>query len=73
MVCVVRSADQFIAYKHRTNNATIEVIIEGSNFNNSLAGSLACPNAYVKPSGSQARETWVNTYLQNGNDPRSYS
>ncbi|KAI9171429.1 3-phytase A [Paramyrothecium foliicola] len=47
-----------------TNNATIEVIIEDSNFNNSLAGALNCPNAYPKSTGNAARDTWVGVYLK---------
>ncbi|QYT00995.1 3-phytase [Trichoderma simmonsii] len=47
-----------------TNNATIEVIIEASGFNNSLAGSLNCPNSYTKISANEAKQQWINTYLQ---------
>ena len=50
----------------RTNNATIEVIIEADNFNNSLAGSLNCPSAYNKTSPEKPRDTWVDVYLKNG-------
>ncbi|POR31220.1 3-phytase A [Tolypocladium paradoxum] len=46
-----------------TNNATIEVIIEENGFNNSLAGSLNCPNSRTKWSSNEARDTWVHTYL----------
>ncbi|WXC54634.1 hypothetical protein SNK03_000625 [Fusarium graminearum] len=46
-----------------TNNATIEVIIEAPGFNNSLAGSLNCPNAdkadYVTPVAA-----WYEIYLK---------
>lgn len=56
-------------YRRRTNNATIEVIIESSGFNNSLAGSLACPNAYVKSVATETKETWINTYLKDGSSP----
>jgi hypothetical protein len=49
-----------------TNNATIEVIIEDNGFNNSLAGSLNCPNAYKMSSGDEARNTWIHKYLQDG-------
>lgn len=49
----------------RTNNATIEVIIEAPGFNNSLAGTLNCPNGkkadYVTPVA-----TWYEKYLKNG-------
>lgn len=51
---------------HRTNNATIEVIIEEDKFNNSLAGSLSCPNAYPTATGNEARDTWIHKYLQDG-------
>lgn len=46
-----------------TNNATIEVIIEGRGFNNSLAGSQNCPNSndgsYLEPV-----KTWAEIYLK---------
>ncbi|EQL02205.1 3-phytase A precursor [Ophiocordyceps sinensis CO18] len=48
-----------------TNNATIEVIIEERGFNNSLAGSLNCPNSWTKSSGEEARNHWVRSYLAN--------
>ena len=51
---------------HRTKNATIEVIIEDGGFNNSLAGSLNCPNAWVKSTGAEAQKTWVDIYLKDG-------
>ncbi|GAO18775.1 hypothetical protein UVI_02052590 [Ustilaginoidea virens] len=47
-----------------TNNATIEVIIEKRGFNNSLEGSLNCPNAYTKTPGNEARKAWTHKYLQ---------
>ncbi|GFP53820.1 hypothetical protein ACSS6W_001432 [Trichoderma asperelloides] len=46
------------------NNATIEVIIEASGFNNSLAGALSCSNAFSKTSANEARQRWIDTYLQ---------
>ncbi|OAA48687.1 3-phytase A precursor [Metarhizium rileyi] len=46
------------------NNATIEVIIEEGGFNNSLAGSLNCPNAYTKSPGNEARSVWIHEYLK---------
>lgn len=49
-----------------TNNATIEVIIEQSNANNSLAGYLRCPNAWKNNGGSQASKEWQTNYLSNG-------
>lgn len=49
----------------RTNNATIEVIIEGRGFNNSLAGSQNCPNSndgsFLEPV-----KTWAEIYLKGG-------
>ncbi|KIE03226.1 3-phytase A precursor, partial [Metarhizium majus ARSEF 297] len=45
-------------------NATIEVIIEQKGFNNSLAGSLNCPNANAKSSGNEAVNTWIHEYLK---------
>ena len=53
----------------RTNNATIEVIIEEKGFNNSLAGTLNCPNAYTKTPGNEARDEWIQVYLANGSSP----
>jgi hypothetical protein len=50
----------------RTNNATIEVIIEASGFNNSLTGALSCSNAYSKTAANEARQKWIDTYLQDG-------
>ncbi|KAG9257813.1 histidine phosphatase superfamily [Emericellopsis atlantica] len=47
-----------------TKNATIEVIIEDGGFNNSLAGSLNCPNASPKSTGGEAQKTWVDIYLK---------
>jgi hypothetical protein len=49
----------------RTNNATIEVIIEAAGFNNSLAGDLNCPNA-AKADYESPVEAWVEIYLQDG-------
>ncbi|KHO00010.1 3-phytase A precursor [Metarhizium album ARSEF 1941] len=46
------------------NNATIEVIIEENGFNNSLAGSLNCPNSYTKSPGNEARSAWTHEYLK---------
>ena len=55
----------------RTNNATIEVIIEAPGFNNSLAGNLNCPNAekadYVTPVA-----TWYKKYLKDGLSHKGY-
>ncbi|XWW92257.1 hypothetical protein V2A60_000180 [Cordyceps javanica] len=46
------------------NNATIEVIIEGRNYNNSLAGYLNCPNSNTKTPGYEAPTTWIGIYLK---------
>jgi hypothetical protein len=50
-----------------TNNATIEMIIEQSGFNNSLAGYDNCANSnnYRSAGGTNATIQWVSTYLQN--------
>ncbi|OAA37269.1 3-phytase A precursor [Beauveria brongniartii RCEF 3172] len=46
------------------NNATIEVLIEGRNYNNSLAGYLNCPNSFIKSPGLEAPTAWINVYLK---------
>jgi len=67
---MLKSAEYFVAGffgLEWTNNATIEVIIEQDNFNNSLAGWLNCPNGHKAPRlGTEAQKVWVETYLQNG-------
>ncbi|PSS03648.1 3-phytase A precursor [Coniella lustricola] len=63
---MLKSAEYFMAGffgLEWTNNATIEVIIEAAGFNNSLAGSKACPNT-AKESGAQAVAEWTKVYLQ---------
>lgn len=50
----------------RTNNATIEVIIESKGFNNSLAGSQNCPNAWNRSSNNDALAKWTGIYLKDG-------
>lgn len=65
---MLKSAEYFMAGffgLEWTNNATIEVIIEADGFNNSLAGSKACPNS-KKERGSNATYEWVDVYLQKG-------
>lgn len=49
-----------------TNNATLELIIEETGFNNSLAGYKNCPNSsnWRNSGGRNATDTWVNVYLQ---------
>ncbi|CAN8099809.1 unnamed protein product [Discula destructiva] len=64
---MLKSAEYFMAGffgLEWTNNATIEVIIEENGFNNSLAGSKACPNAHKEEGGVNATAEWVATYLQ---------
>lgn len=50
-----------------TNNATLEVIIETTGFNNSLAGYDNCNNSNlaVNEGGSNASAAWASTYLKN--------
>ncbi|KAF4416295.1 3-phytase A precursor [Fusarium acutatum] len=47
----------------KTNNATIEVIIEAVGFSNSLAGDLNCPNT-AKADYKSPVEAWIEIYLQ---------
>ena len=54
----------------RTRNATIEVIIEGKGFNNSLAGYDNCPNSAKEQAGYDAARIWAGNYLQNGESAR---
>ncbi|KAH8602612.1 histidine phosphatase superfamily [Bisporella sp. PMI_857] len=53
-----------------TNNATIEVIIEGEGFNNSLAGYDNCKNAnnFRNLGGRNATDEWVSIYLKNATE-----
>lgn len=65
---MLKSAEYFMAGffgLEWPNNATIEVIIEEKGFNNSLAGSKACPNA-GKEAGINATIQWMEVYLQKG-------
>ncbi|KAM0281949.1 hypothetical protein ACHAQH_003295 [Verticillium albo-atrum] len=65
---MLKSAEYFLAGffgLEWTNNATIEVIIEQGGFNNSLAGYLACPNAWKHQVGSEASLDWQSRYLAN--------
>lgn len=69
---MLKSAEYFMAGffgLEWPNNATIEVIIEEKGFNNSLAGSKACPNA-AKEAGVNATIQWVDRYLQRGKQCR---
>lgn len=42
------------------------MIIEGGGFNNSLAGSSNCPNAYSKLDWKEPAMDWANIYLKDG-------
>ncbi|PHH75259.1 hypothetical protein CDD80_2505 [Ophiocordyceps camponoti-rufipedis] len=48
-----------------TKNATIEVIIDDTGFNNSLSGANNCPNALPQTVGKAAAAVWMDKYLQN--------
>ena len=67
---MLKSAEYFLAGffgLQWTNNASLEVIIEGNNFNNSLAGYDNCNNSntYVSTGGANASTIWENIYLHN--------
>ncbi|KZF19204.1 phosphoglycerate mutase-like protein [Xylona heveae TC161] len=67
---MTKSAEYFLAGffgQEWTNNATIEVIIENSGFNNSLAGGKNCKNSNgdVSALGDDATAQWYNIYLAN--------
>ncbi|KAI4196349.1 MAG: hypothetical protein LQ350_006600 [Teloschistes chrysophthalmus] len=67
---MLKSAEYFMAGffgLEWTNNATLELIIEQQNFNNSLAGYFQCnnSNAAVNAGGNNASMVWENVYLQN--------
>lgn len=69
-------AHLYLTHLNRTNNATIEVIIEERGFNNSLEGSANCPNSYTKSPGNSARKIWIHKYLKDGtpcNSERSWN
>lgn len=65
MLMIVQDGSTSSIDSDRTNNATIEVIIEAAGFNNSLAGDLNCPNT-AKADYKSPVEAWVEIYLQNG-------
>lgn len=50
-----------------TNNATLEAILEGDGFNNSLAGYDNCNNSNlaVAEGGTNASKIWEGEYLKN--------
>ena len=67
---MLKSAEYFMAGFFGlgwTNNATLEVIIEGNNYNNSLAGYDNCNNSNlaVSAGGTNASAVWENIYLAN--------
>ncbi|KAK4231796.1 3-phytase A [Podospora fimiseda] len=65
---MLKSAENFMAGffgLEWTNNATIEVIIEGTGYNNSLAGYMNCPNGHKVRGGTEAANIWIHNYLQN--------
>ncbi|KAL8949673.1 MAG: hypothetical protein Q9222_004234 [Ikaeria aurantiellina] len=67
---MLKSAEYFMAGffgLEWTNNATLELIIEQENFNNSLAGYFQCNNSNlpVAQGGTNASIVWQNIYLQN--------
>jgi Histidine phosphatase superfamily (branch 2) len=70
---MLKSAEYFMAGffgLEWTNNATIEVIIEGDGFNNSLAGYDNCNNSNlpVNAGGYNASATWFDRYLRNATE-----
>ncbi|KAK1781977.1 histidine phosphatase superfamily [Copromyces sp. CBS 386.78] len=68
---MMKSAENFLAGMFGlewTNNVTLEVIIEGSNLNNSLAGYMNCPNESQDSLGSEARDIWVGNYLKDATE-----
>ncbi|KAL9026294.1 MAG: hypothetical protein Q9196_005020 [Gyalolechia fulgens] len=67
---MLKSAEYFMAGffgLEWTMNATLELIIEGDGFNNSLAGYDQCNNSNlaVNEGGTNASTVWQNIYLQN--------
>lgn len=66
---MLKSAEYFVAGffgLEWTNNATLELIIEQTGFNNSLGGDLNCPNSAtgVATGGTNASVIWENKYLE---------
>lgn len=67
---MLKSAEYFMAGffgLEWTKNVTLEVIIEGDGFNNSLAGYDNCNNSNlaVAQGGTNASVIWQKSYLQN--------
>lgn len=50
----------------RTNNATLELIVEKDGYNNSLAGYMNCPNSAKDEETRKASKQWKEIYLQDG-------
>lgn len=68
---MLKSAENFMAGffgLEWTKNATLEVIIEADNFNNSLAGYFACPNAFKNTAPFEASAKWKATYLKDATE-----
>ncbi|CAL3962049.1 unnamed protein product [Diplocarpon coronariae] len=70
---MLKSAEYFMAGffgLEWTNNATIEVIIEATGFNNSLAGYDNCKNAqsFRNAGGPNATAEWVDIYLRDATE-----
>lgn len=70
---MVKSAENFLSGFFGLswqNNATLELIIDETGFNNSLAGYNACPNNQNVRSaaGANASELWQSIYLKNATD-----
>ena len=68
---MLKSAEYFMAGffgQEWTQNATLEVIIDLKNFNNSLAGRRNCKNTQSKTGvalgGTNASDVWQNIYLR---------
>lgn len=70
---MLKSAEYFMAGffgLQWTNNVTLELIIEGDGFNNSLAGYDNCNNSDlgVSKGGDKASTAWQKVYLQNATE-----
>jgi hypothetical protein len=66
---MLKSAENFVAGffgLEWTKNATIEVIIDERDFNNSLAGYNNCPNSNKDNRGSAASNKWIAKFLDKG-------
>lgn len=76
---MLKSAENFMAGffgLEWQNNVTLEVIIEASGYNDSLAAYYECPNSNlgVSTGGTNASNIWIETYLANATERfRQYS